>query len=79
MDTEFESRTGLAERLVEEFLGIPLVAEFVFRSPQKIHGTQREVADFLLLNGETGILISQKCQEDPLSRDAERTERCLQG
>jgi hypothetical protein len=46
------SRTSFAERQVEELLSIPLVAEFVFRSPQKIDGTQREVADFLLLYQE---------------------------
>jgi hypothetical protein len=69
------TRTDFAERLVEEFLSTPLVAEFVFRSPQKIHGTQREVADFLLLHQERGILVSQKCQEDPQGRDEKRTER----
>jgi hypothetical protein len=69
------NRSSFAEHQVEELLSIPLIAEFVFRSPQKINGTQREVADFLLLYREGGLLISQKCQEDPRGRDVERTER----
>jgi hypothetical protein len=28
-------------------------------------GIQREVADFLISYGKPGVLISQKCQEDP--------------
>lgn len=68
------SRTSCAERYVEELLSIPLVSEFVCRSPQRLDRTQREVADFLLLWRDQGILISQKCQEDPASREADRTE-----
>jgi hypothetical protein len=67
-------RTEWAERHVEEFLSLPLISEFVFRSPQTLDGTQREVADLLVAHGDTGILISQKCQEDPDSRDAAKTE-----
>jgi hypothetical protein len=66
-------RTQWAERHVEEFLGLPLVREFVLRSPQTIDGTQKEVADHLILHGGGGILMSQKCQEDPASRDETRT------
>jgi hypothetical protein len=68
-------RGGWAERYVEEFLSLPFVTEFVFRSPQILRGThQREVADFLVLQRDVGILISQKCQEDPTRRTMERTE-----
>jgi hypothetical protein len=68
-------RTVWAERHVEEFLTLPLVSEFVFRSPQAMDGAvQREVADFLLLCGERGILISQKCQENPLGRTRNAAE-----
>lgn len=67
-------RTEWAERHVEEFLSLPLISEFVFRSPQTVDGTQREVADLLVAHGDIGILVSQKCQEDPSSRDAAKTE-----
>src|SRR5260370_21142516 len=53
-------RTKWAERHVEEFLSLPLVSEFVFRSPQTLDGTQSEVADLLVAHGEIGILVSQK-------------------
>jgi hypothetical protein len=68
------SRTVWAERHVEEFLSLPLISEFVFRSPQTLDGTQREVADLLVAHGNIGILVSQKCQEDPATRDAAKTE-----
>ena len=61
-ENSLNQRTQWAERHVEEFLGLPLVREFVLRSPQTIDGTQKEVADHLILHGEGGILISQKCQ-----------------
>jgi hypothetical protein len=59
---------------VSDFLSLPLVAEFVFLSPQTIDGTQREVADFLVSYGGPGLLISQKCQENPDARSAEKAE-----
>jgi hypothetical protein len=69
-------RTDWAERHVEELLSLPFVTEFVFRSPQTIDRTlKREVADFLILQKGTGILISQKCQEDPARRTVEQTNR----
>lgn len=43
-------------------------------APQTIDGVQREVADHLILQGGSGILISQKCQEDPASRDRRKSE-----
>jgi len=67
-------RTEWAEREVEEFVSLPLVAEFVFRSPQTDDaGRQREVADLLVMHGDGGILISQKCQEDSSSRNSDKT------
>jgi hypothetical protein len=73
-EDELKQRTRWAERHVEKFLSLPLVREFVLRSPQTIDGTQREVADHLIVQGGRGILISQKCQEDPASRDERKTE-----
>jgi hypothetical protein len=68
------TRTLWAERHVEDFLSLPLVSEFVFRSPQTVDGgVQREVADFLVTCGKSAILISQKCQEDPLTRTRDAT------
>jgi hypothetical protein len=62
-------RTEWAERHVEDFLALPLVREFVFRSPQSLDKViQKEVVDFLVAHGNTAILVSQKCQEDPSSR-----------
>jgi hypothetical protein len=62
-------RTEWAERHVEDFLSLPLVREFVFRSPQSLDKViQKEVVDFLVAHGNTAILVSQKCQEDPSSR-----------
>src|SRR2546429_2854659 len=72
MAAHLQSRTLWAERQVEEFLSLPLVSEFVFRSPQTVDGSQREVADFLVTCDAPGILISQKCQEDPTVRTARK-------
>jgi hypothetical protein len=56
-DTHPITRTQWAERHVEDFLALPLVREFVLRSPQTIDGVQKEVADHLVLHGGAGILI----------------------
>ena len=69
-----ETRTTWAEKSVSDFLSLPLVSEFVFLSPQTVDGTQREVADCLVSYGEPGLLISQKCQENPNARTPEKTE-----
>jgi dsDNA-binding SOS-regulon protein len=62
-------RTEWAERHVEDFMALPLVREFVFRSPLSLdREVQKEVVDFLIAHGETAILVSQKCQEDPSAR-----------
>jgi hypothetical protein len=68
-----KQRTDWAERHVEEFLSLPLISEFVFRSPQTLDGTQKEVADLLVAHDGVGLLISQKCQEQPMSRDHDKT------
>jgi hypothetical protein len=69
-------RTDWTERHVEEVLSLPFIREFVFRSPRTIDRTlEREVADFLILQKGTGILISQKCQDDPTRRTVEQTDR----
>lgn len=69
---QFKSRTQWAERHVDGFLSLPLVSEFVYRSPSALGGNHREVADFLITYGLPGILLSQKCQEDPTRRAGEK-------
>jgi hypothetical protein len=72
-----ETRTRWAEEQVEQLLSIPFISEFVFRSPQNLEGprkTQREVADLLIDHMGKGLLVSQKAQEDPESRDERRNE-----
>jgi hypothetical protein len=69
-----KQRTLWAEAHVEDFLSLPLIHEFVFRNPQTLDRTQKEVADFLLLQENSGVLISQKCQEDPQGRTAEKAD-----
>jgi hypothetical protein len=68
------SRTQWAERQAEELLSVPFIAEFVLRSPQRIDGTQKEVADLLILHKDGNLLLSQKAQEDPLSRNQQKNE-----
>ncbi len=63
-----------AERYVRDFLSLPFVSEFVFRSLQTLDGgTQKEVADFLVAYPGVGILMSQKTQKDPFARTSEKT------
>lgn len=69
-----QSRTQWAERQAEELLSVPFIAEFVLRSPQMIDGTQKEVADLLILYKDGNLLVSQKAQEDPLSRTQQKNE-----
>ena len=64
-----------AESYVQDFLSLPFVSEFVFRSLQTLDkGTQKEVADFLIAHPGVGILMSQKTQKDPFARTAEKTQ-----
>ena len=68
------TRTLWAERQVEEVLSLPLISEFVFRSPKHNDPTEKEVIDHLIVHKGDGILISQKAQEDPTSRSVEKNE-----
>lgn len=68
-------RTDAAEIIVEKLLAIPFIAEFVFRSPTKFDGgSDKEVADLLISQKNLSLLTSQKCQQDPDSRDKAKTE-----
>ena len=68
-------RTEWAELHVEDLLSAPLLREFVFRSPRTLDGaTEHEVSDFLIQHQGQAILVSQKCQEDPLKRTADKVD-----
>jgi hypothetical protein len=69
-----ESRGDWAERHVEEFLSLPFISEFVFRSVKTFDRSEKEVVDFMLMHGDSAILISQKAQDDPLRRTSEKNE-----
>jgi hypothetical protein len=67
-------RTEWAERQTQELLSIPFVSEFVFRNLRTVDGkTPHQAGDFLILHRGSGILIEQKCQEDPTMRSPEKT------
>jgi hypothetical protein len=72
MAKEPVSRGDWAEGYVRDFLSLPLVSEFVFHSVQTHDVTQKEVADFLIHYPGVGILISQKAQQGPFSREASK-------
>jgi hypothetical protein len=55
---------------VEKVLAAPFISEFVFRSPQMLDGTQKEIADLLIVHKDNGLLVSQKAQDDPLIRSS---------
>lgn len=68
-------RTEWAERHVEEFLSLPFFSEFVFRDVRTTERRKQEqVADFLIFHGGTGILVEQKCQEDPTARTGQKLD-----
>jgi hypothetical protein len=68
-------RTEWAERDVEEFLSLPFISEFVFRSLRTdVNRRQEEVADFLVLHRGACLLVEQKCQEDPSLRAPRKAE-----
>ena len=69
-----QSRTQWAERQAQELPSVPFIAELVLRSLQRIDGTQKEVADLLILHKDGNLLLSQKAQEDPLSRNQLKNE-----
>lgn len=66
------TRTLWAEPTVERLLSAPFISEFVFRSAQIVDPTQKEVVDFALVHKQRSILISQKAQEEPEKRTAEK-------
>lgn len=68
------TRTHWAERQVEELLSLPLISEFVFRSPKHKAPTEKEVIDHLIVHKGDGVLISQKAQDDPTNRTARKNE-----
>src|SRR5262249_44734776 len=62
-------RTDWAERHVEELLSLPLFSEFVLRDVRTTERRKQEqVADFLIFHRKTGILVEQKCQENPTAK-----------
>jgi hypothetical protein len=66
--------TDWAERQTRELLSIPFVSEFVFRNMRTVDGkTPHQAGDFLILHRGTGILVEQKCQQDPTARNIEKT------
>jgi hypothetical protein len=69
-------RTEWAERHVEEFLSLPFFSEFVFRDVRTTERRKQEqVADFLISHRRTGILVEQKCQEDPIVKTGPKLDR----
>jgi hypothetical protein len=68
-------RTEWAEHHVEDFLSLPFISEFVFRDVRTTERhKQEQVADFLIFHRGTGLLVEQKCQEDPNARTPQKTE-----
>jgi hypothetical protein len=62
-------RTDWAERHVEELLSLPFLSEFVLRDVRTTERRKQEqVADLLIFHRKTGILVEQKCQEDPTAK-----------
>jgi hypothetical protein len=68
------ARTDWAELQVEDLLSVPLVSEFVFRSPKHNDPDEKEVIDHLIVHRQQSILISQKAQDDPEKRSVSRNE-----
>jgi hypothetical protein len=68
------TRTLWAERQVEVVLSLSLISEFVFRSPKHNDPNEKEVVDHLIVHKGDSILISQKAQEDPTGRSAQKNE-----
>ncbi len=54
---------------------MPLISEFVFRSPKHNDPTEKEVIDHLIVHKGQSILVSQKAQENPEKRNIESNER----
>jgi hypothetical protein len=68
------ARTEWAEHQTQELLSIPFISEFVFRDVRTMDGkTPHQTGDFLILHRGSGILVEQKCQDDPTARSTEKT------
>ena len=68
------ARTEWAERQTQELLSIPFISEFVFRDVRTMDGkTPHQTGDFLILHRGSGILVEQKCQDDPTARSIKKT------
>jgi hypothetical protein len=62
-------RTDWAERHVDELVSLPFFSEFVLRDVRTTERRKQEqVADFLIFHRKTGILVEQKCHEDPTAK-----------
>jgi hypothetical protein len=68
------ARSDWAELQVEELLSVPLISEFVFRSPKHNDPDEKEVIDHLIVHAGQSILLSQKAQEVPEKRTVERNK-----
>jgi hypothetical protein len=68
------ARTDWAELQIEDLLSVPLVSEFVFRSPKHNDPDEKEVIDHLIVHRQQSILLSQKAQDDPEKRSVTRNE-----
>ena len=68
------ARTDWAELQVEDLLSVPLVSEFVFRSPKHNDPDEKEVIDHLIVHRQQSIIVSQKAQDDPEKRSVSRNE-----
>jgi hypothetical protein len=68
------ARTDWAELQVEDLLSVPLVSEFVFRSPKHHDPDEKEVVDHLIVHRQQSIVISQKAQDDPEKRSVSGNE-----
>lgn len=70
-------RTDWAEIYLEKFSRFPLTWENIFRGPQYLDKTKKEVVDFLLVLRNEGIFISLKCQEDPVKRRGDKLTKWI--
>ena len=71
-------RTDQSEKLLEQLASAPLTWENVFRSPEYIDKTDKEVIDLLLVLRNRGIFVSMKCQQDPEKRTGDKLVRWVQ-
>lgn len=70
----WQQRTDWAEWHVEGLLSQPFISERVFRSPQTLDKTQKEVVDFAIVHENSCLLVSQKAQDDPRRRSPDKNE-----